>query len=104
MSDATIDKILKAALADPMKLQEMAVEALYRARSIFNCKNKVDKLLAAVARFQDGERGYWFPEGYSATCRSYSTARGFKKDNYPPWCVQNGKYDGGSTQGASRKS
>jgi hypothetical protein len=45
MSEAEIDGILRRALSDPVRLQEMAVEALRRARRMFSCKNKVDKLL-----------------------------------------------------------
>jgi hypothetical protein len=50
----------------------------------------------AVARFQEGERGYWFPDGFSATCRSYDTGnkKKFNENNYPPWCVNDGKYEG----------
>lgn len=94
MSEEEIDRILRNALSDPMKLQLMAIEALRRARYYFNCKNKVDKLLEAVARFQDGDVGYWFPYGFSATCRSYANDKHFKPENYPPWCVVDGRYEG----------
>lgn len=94
MTEQEIDLKLRGALQDPVQLQQMAVEAMYRARNIFNCKSKVDKLLEAVARYQIGERGYWFPDGFSATCRSYANDKKFKEYNYPPWCVKDSKYEG----------
>ena len=84
MSESEIDKILGDALADPERLAEMALEAHKRARVYFNCRNKVDKLLQVASKYMDGEKGYWFPDGYSAVCRSYSTDP--KKKFAPAWC------------------
>lgn len=87
MTAEEIDSVLRQALERPDLLEQMAIEAFKRARSYFSCKRKVDKLLEAASRYMNGERGYWFPYGYSATCRSYATESKYYQENYPAWCV-----------------
>ncbi|KAI9353720.1 hypothetical protein BDR26DRAFT_814962 [Obelidium mucronatum] len=85
MSVDQINSILQEYLQDKDKLEWMAREAFKRARMHWTCRNKVDRLIQAAARVLEGERGYWFPFGYSATCRKFWTEAKYETE----WCQIN---------------
>jgi hypothetical protein len=96
MSEETIDKIFKAALADPMKTAEyVVVEALHRARKDLNCKEQGGQIISGcgVSKFQDGESGgiLVLKDSLGDLPEAILIDRGFKKHNYPPWCVTSEK-------------
>ncbi|KAJ3077137.1 hypothetical protein HDU98_007522 [Podochytrium sp. JEL0797] len=80
MTAKQIQDTLDVYLNDLPRLRWMAQEAFVRARRHWTCRNKVDRLLEAAGRVVAGEKGYWFPFGFSATCRDYQG--GVKT----PWC------------------
>ncbi|KAJ3403439.1 hypothetical protein CcCBS67573_g06582 [Chytriomyces confervae] len=82
MSVQEINQVLQEYLQDKERLAWMAVEAFKRARMHWTCRNKVDRLLEAAERVVRGERGYWFPFGFSSTCRRFG-----KDDKWiSDWC------------------
>ncbi|KAI8607711.1 hypothetical protein BC830DRAFT_89419 [Chytriomyces sp. MP71] len=82
MSVEEINARLQEYLADKERLAWMAMEAFRRARTHWTCRNKVDRLIEAAERVVEGERGYWFPFGFSATCRKFG-----KDDTWiTDWC------------------
>ncbi|KAJ3320535.1 hypothetical protein HDU76_000276 [Blyttiomyces sp. JEL0837] len=83
MTAIEIQEALGPYLNDTEKLTWMAVEAFKRARGSWTCRNKVERLLEGAARVKRGERGYWFPFGFSATCRKYGNG---KMEYVPEWC------------------
>ncbi|ORY31196.1 hypothetical protein BCR33DRAFT_551353 [Rhizoclosmatium globosum] len=80
-----INEILQTYLQDTKRLRWMAREAFKRARMHLTCRNKVDRLLQAAAMVLRGERGYWFPFGFSATCRKFWTGDKYTTE----WCRNN---------------
>ncbi|KAJ3416174.1 hypothetical protein HDV05_002819 [Chytridiales sp. JEL 0842] len=72
MTPEEIQHTIEPYLEDKDRLAKMAVKAFRRAREHWTCRNKVDRLLKAAAKIRSGERGYWFPYGFSVGCRSYS--------------------------------
>ncbi|ORY38762.1 hypothetical protein BCR33DRAFT_853747, partial [Rhizoclosmatium globosum] len=71
MNAEEVNDILQVYLADKERLAWMAREAFYRARQHWTCRNKVDRLIESAARLLNGDKGYWFPFGFSAGCRDY---------------------------------
>ncbi|ORY38784.1 hypothetical protein BCR33DRAFT_741292 [Rhizoclosmatium globosum] len=83
MTAHEVNSVLEDYLSRPERLAWMAREAFYRARQHWTCRNKVDRLLEASERVLKGEKGYWFPFGFSATCRKYP----FAPDKNSEWCT-----------------
>ncbi|ORY23343.1 hypothetical protein BCR33DRAFT_135266 [Rhizoclosmatium globosum] len=81
MTAEEVNQVVHAYLLDKEKLEWMAREAFYRARQHWTCRNKVDRLLEVSAKVLQGEKGYWFPFGFSALCRTFVSA------DRAMWCL-----------------
>ncbi|ORY40973.1 hypothetical protein BCR33DRAFT_787202 [Rhizoclosmatium globosum] len=77
MTAEEVNEVVQEYLKDKERLAWMAEEAFYRARQHWTCRNRVDRLLEVSARVLRGERGYWFPFGFSATCRHYPNMKDY---------------------------
>ncbi|KAJ3291112.1 hypothetical protein HDU79_002692 [Rhizoclosmatium sp. JEL0117] len=77
MTAEEVNEVVQEYLKDKERLAWMAEEAFHRARQHWTCKNRVDRLLEVSARVLRGERGYWFPFGFSATCRHYPNMKDY---------------------------
>ncbi|KAJ3203366.1 hypothetical protein HDU82_006639 [Entophlyctis luteolus] len=82
MTPGEINNILQVYLADKERLAWMAMEAFKRARMHWTCRNKVDRLLEAAERVVRGDRGYWFPFGFSGGCRRFGKGDSKRTE----WC------------------
>ncbi|KAJ3331877.1 hypothetical protein HDU76_001965 [Blyttiomyces sp. JEL0837] len=84
MSASEIQATLDEYVHDTERLAWMAVEGFRRARAVWTCRAKVDRLLEAAGKIKGGEKGYWFPFEFSATCREYPWSR--NEEDKSPWC------------------
>ncbi|KAI9353721.1 hypothetical protein BDR26DRAFT_890178 [Obelidium mucronatum] len=82
MTAEDINNVLQGYLRDKERLAWMAMEAFKRARMHWSCRNKVDRLIQAAEMVVEGERGYWFPFGYKATCRRFGEESQYTTE----WC------------------
>ncbi|ORY42335.1 hypothetical protein BCR33DRAFT_767196 [Rhizoclosmatium globosum] len=81
-----INDVLQRYLKDKERLARMAMEAFRRARSLWTCRNKVDRLLEAAEMVVSGERGYWFPFEFRGTCRLFEEGGGAGGKHMTEWC------------------
>jgi hypothetical protein len=72
MTDAEIQETIEPYLKNKDRLAWMAATAFRRAREQWTCRNKVDRLLTAAAKIKSGDRGMWFPFGFSVGCRKFA--------------------------------
>lgn len=87
-NESRIETTLKGYLADTDDLRERSLRSFIYARRHFTCQSKLDNIVDVAERFWAGERGYIFPNGFSAVCRRYGVYPRHDNITYrPPWCT-----------------
>lgn len=84
-----IEAEINSFLAQPERLQQMAMDGFAYARGHLTTTHKVSDMLRLADRHRAGARGYDHAHSFSSRCRSYAGDA-----PPPPWCVGEGGHRG----------
>ncbi|KAL7425098.1 hypothetical protein Q5752_000786 [Cryptotrichosporon argae] len=73
---------LERHLAEPERLEQMAMDAFAYARQHLTTTRKIDGMLDLVDQYRAGIRGYDHPFSFSSRCRAFWSGNAPR----PPWC------------------